>query len=202
MPSGHAKERKVCYTRNIMKCSAAVLAWERKRRKTPKRRAYMKAYRRAWSRSVRGRTIKLASGRAWNKSAKGYAFMHSAHRLAYVKTYEKTRTGTPKRRAIKNASCHKHNALARNGGSWSAHQFSMMCKKYDQRCPCCGKKCTPQSDHILALVNGGRNVISNIQPLCGSCNSSKGMKTGVYTCICGRRHKNASKRILRLTLSK
>ena len=54
---------------------------------------------------------------------------------------------------------------------------------YNYTCLCCGRGepeilLTP--DHIHPLVKGGLNCKENIQPLCGSCNSSKGTKTIDY----------------------
>lgn len=43
-------------------------------------------------------------------------------------------------------------------------------------CRHCGTTKNLSVDHIVAIVNGGRNVLSNLQILCRSCNSKKGAK--------------------------
>jgi len=48
-------------------------------------------------------------------------------------------------------------------------------------CLCCGKNNVVLSmDHVVPLSVDGKNLISNIQPLCVSCNSSKGVKVIDY----------------------
>jgi len=56
-------------------------------------------------------------------------------------------------------------------------------EKYDYTCLKCGRR-EPEIkltiDHIIPLKHGGTNTKDNIQPLCTSCNSSKGTKTEDY----------------------
>lgn len=61
------------------------------------------------------------------------------------------------------------------GGSYTAEEWKALCEQYDNRCLKCGRddvKLTP--DHVIPVAKGGSSDISNIQPLCGACNSSKG----------------------------
>lgn len=62
------------------------------------------------------------------------------------------------------------------GGSFTSEEFKNLCKKYKHRCLRCNlrKKLTP--DHVIPVSKGGSSNISNIQPLCQSCNSKKNDK--------------------------
>lgn len=72
---------------------------------------------------------------------------------------------------------HKRQALIRgNGGSFSLQEWEELKAKQGNRCAKCKEEKKLTIDHIIPLSKGGKNIISNIQPLCGSCNSSKGAK--------------------------
>lgn len=66
------------------------------------------------------------------------------------------------------------------GGSYTGEEFKTLCKQYDNRCLCCGKKKKLEFDHVIPVSKGGSSDISNGQPLCRSCNSSKGNKSTDY----------------------
>ena len=69
-----------------------------------------------------------------------------------------------RRRALKQAA----------HGDFTAEDFQRLVDYLGGFCLSCGSydKLTP--DHIIPLSRGGSNCISNIQPLCRSCNCSKG----------------------------
>ena len=71
-------------------------------------------------------------------------------------------------------------------GSFTLKEWQDLKRKYNYTCPACDKK-EPEikltTDHIVALDNGGTNYISNIQPLCRSCNSKKHTKTIKYVSL-------------------
>jgi 5-methylcytosine-specific restriction endonuclease McrA len=95
------------------------------------------------------------------------------------------RPDVKERRSEINAE-HKHVRRARengNGGRFSAAQWRALKTMFANRCLRCGRsepeiKLTP--DHIVPLSKGGRNDIDNIQPLCLTCNMSKGTTTIDY----------------------
>lgn len=66
------------------------------------------------------------------------------------------------------------------GGSYTVEEFKALCKQYDGRCACCGKKKRLTPDHVIPVALGGSSDIVNIQPLCQPCNSRKGTDTTDY----------------------
>lgn len=79
---------------------------------------------------------------------------------------EYSRAKSRKRRAIKNGQIEHFNNL----------EWQLLCEQYDYRCLRCGEKKQLTPDHIVPLILGGKDTIDNIQPLCFSCNSSKGAR--------------------------
>jgi 5-methylcytosine-specific restriction endonuclease McrA len=66
-------------------------------------------------------------------------------------------------------------------GSFTVDEWYVLCKSYDFICLRCkqpGLKLTV--DHVMPLSKGGSHWISNLQCLCGPCNSSKGTKSTDY----------------------
>ena len=85
----------------------------------------------------------------------------------------------------KNAQ-HFNNRRARKqqaGGSFTSKEWRKLCARYNFTCLCCGKrepKISLTVDHVVPLSKGGTNFIDNIQPLCISCNTSKGTRAIDY----------------------
>jgi len=77
----------------------------------------------------------------------------------------------------------KREIMKRAIGNHSFEQWDDLKKKYNYMCLCC-KQQEPfiklTEDHIIPLSRGGSNDISNIQPLCLSCNSRKFTSTRNY----------------------
>lgn len=67
-----------------------------------------------------------------------------------------------------------------NGGDYTVAEWNALCARYDNRCLCCGEHRPLTVDHIVPVHKGGSNDITNLQPLCGECNSRKGARTIDY----------------------
>lgn len=77
----------------------------------------------------------------------------------------------------------EHSRRARikgSGGNYTESQWIELCRKYRWRCLCCRKRKKLTPDHVVPLCKGGNNTISNLQPLCRSCNVKKGVKKVDY----------------------
>ena len=92
------------------------------------------------------------------------------------------RTHPEQMREYRRAAKHRRKAAIKgSSGSYTAAEWAALVKHYGGRCLCCGRNdVTLTVDHIVPLVMGGSNDISNIQPLCRSCNCSKQAKNIDY----------------------
>ncbi len=73
-------------------------------------------------------------------------------------------------RAVKSAyKARKRNAA----GRYTGHEWETLCNWFGNVCLRCGASAPLTVDHVVPLNIGGANDITNLQPLCVSCNSSK-----------------------------
>lgn len=61
-------------------------------------------------------------------------------------------------------------------GSYTFEEWEKLKAQFGNKCAFCRKETKLTRDHIIPLSKGGTNYISNIQPLCRSCNSKKNTK--------------------------
>lgn len=91
------------------------------------------------------------------------------------------RENNPEKHALKN---NRRRALkAGSGGNVTPQEWQSLLNYYGNICLCCGvsgQDTLLTQDHIKPLSKGGAHSIENLQPLCGSCNTSKGVKTIDY----------------------
>src|SRR5271157_1460066 len=73
----------------------------------------------------------------------------------------------------KTVKARRRTRLTKAGGSFTVFEWKDLCKKYGNRCLCCGKRRKLTADHVIPVSKGGTSNIENIQPLCKSCNSMK-----------------------------
>jgi len=101
------------------------------------------------------------------------------HREKIAEYGRKIRAANPGK---KNEYTRKRRAIKLNApGSHTETEWQALKAYYKDQCLCCGD--VPdhlQQDHVVPLSKGGSDDISNIQPLCPSCNMRKNAKTIDY----------------------
>jgi 5-methylcytosine-specific restriction endonuclease McrA len=73
---------------------------------------------------------------------------------------------------------------ARKAGASGTHtqaEWEAICARQRNLCEACGDECKLTKDHIVPLSMGGSNDASNLQGLCGPCNSRKGARIAIDT---------------------
>lgn len=112
--------------------------------------------------SQRIRTLRESNRQGWQEY------------LKKISEYRRTRWATdPIYVAKETARALNRKAQKYQGGSFTEQEWLDLCARYDYRCLCCKEQKPLTVDHVMPLSKGGSNDIGNIQPLCGSCNSSK-----------------------------
>jgi len=111
-------------------------------------------HRKSWRESERRRQLKLASDRKYVR-----------RRYASDPDF-KAQVDARNRRYF-----HQKRA---NGGSYTQAQWEMLLDLCGNRCMSCGEVTVLEVDHIVPVYEGGTSDITNLQPLCRSCNASKG----------------------------
>jgi 5-methylcytosine-specific restriction endonuclease McrA len=148
--------------RNREKIRASYRAW------CEKNREYLREWKLNYKRRNRERTNQQAS-----ESQKRCWARDPSKRIATSKRWKKKNPGMFKMVGI--ISAHRRR-VAEKAHSFTRLEWEGLRKFYGYSCLCCGKvepKIVACADHVIPLALGGTNQISNIQPLCKSCNSKK-----------------------------
>lgn len=104
---------------------------------------------------------------------RGRAYYQS-HKAEHKARYDKWRKENPD---ASKATWHRYNNRRKSQGpGFTKDQWARLISHYCPAgiCLSCGKKRKLQSDHVIPLFDGGAHHIGNVQPLCASCNSTKG----------------------------
>ena len=111
---------------------------------------------------------------------------HQDHKKSISANVKQWRQENPEKH---NACNQRRRARKKNApGHFTGEELKELKAKY-AKCLCCGAATKPLSaDHIVPLIKGGSNFISNIQPLCQSCNCSKHDKIIDYRPVEDRNH--------------
>jgi len=91
-------------------------------------------------------------------------------------TNDRYKANNPEARKISvSQSQHKRRAQKQANGVYQVSK-EFYAELYASKCVVCGSSENITADHIVPLSRGGVEAEGNLQPLCGSCNSSKGNK--------------------------
>ena len=80
----------------------------------------------------------------------------------------------------RNSKAHGRRLLEKNAGNFTPQEWKEVLVKYGEFCLHCGSTEHITIDHVIALSQGGSNTKNNLQPLCKTCNCSKGIKAIDY----------------------
>lgn len=113
----------------------------------------------------------------WNKGLKGYLCKEKHYNWKGGRTRSQWKKENKDK--VNHSTRLRRFKLGGSNGTHSLKEWNDLKEKYNYMCLCCGVK-EPDiiltEDHIVPIFLNGDNTIENIQPLCRSCNSKKGIK--------------------------
>ena len=141
----------------------------------------IKEYKKAWA--TMNREKRRASVKKWadrnreylREKKRDYYKTRIDYYTEYFRQYRKNNRAR-RRLWWRNYRVRKLSAL----GSHTLEEWQQLKILYDLTCPKCFRaepEIVLTEDHKIPISKGGTNFIDNIQPLCRSCNASKGTKT-------------------------
>lgn len=126
--------------------------------------------------------------RARAAGARNYRENIEARRITsrawYLQNKDHVKTYRARYKKVKSAYINSINQARRArqramDGTYTADQWHQLCAWFENVCLACGMPEKLTVDHVVPL-DPGSNTVDNLQPLCLSCNSSKGRKTIDY----------------------
>jgi 5-methylcytosine-specific restriction endonuclease McrA len=118
-----------------------------------------------YRKSEKGKVVRLKMNKRYFKTEKG---------LETIRRYKKTDKFKAKQQRDNRKSKVRRRTILKNLNEFHTEQEWQECiKRYNNRCACCYGREKLTRDHIIPLTKGGTDDITNIQPLCQPCNSSK-----------------------------
>lgn len=141
------------------------------------------AWQKEWAKTPRGKEVLERANKKYKQklAEQGTSpyLKNKAERQKKDKIYLATDAGRIVHRA---SSARRRSRVLGAEGSFDTKQWKEILSFYspDGNCLHCRKQEALTLDHVVPLSKGGRGSISNIQPLCKSCNSSKHDKTIDY----------------------
>jgi len=150
-------------------------AWYQEQYADPEYVESERARGRAYSATARGKEVSLAHNRKrraeHREEVNRWQREHKRERYANDPAYRQQRADYERKR---------HAMKRSNGGSYDLGDWQQLVSMAEGKCLCCGEERKLELDHIRPIAKGGTSYLTNLQPLCRSCNASKGTAMNDY----------------------
>jgi 5-methylcytosine-specific restriction endonuclease McrA len=165
------------------RCKACVAEYHRANRETfvTRTRAWQQANAEATRKHQREYVRKRSEKNGKTYQQKQFIVNKRVRNIEKERERRRRLRGTLRWRILDHMRCHRYRARKRGAkGSYTFDEWIALCEWFGNVCLACGQEKPLTVDHVIPLSVGGSNNISNLQPLCFSCNSRKKDKTIDY----------------------